>query len=161
MRCISWMMPYKEKYERFLNTGNANTDASNAILLHSEGDGKSLPSLFVVSDQQSADSEQPTVPPPMPGMAVPPPLNQQAAIEMYFNIGGQNYGPYDYATCRQFKENRQINENTMAWQKGMAAWLPAGQIAELKPLFAPQMPPAPPQMPPAPTEMPPMPPAAN
>lgn len=46
MRCMTWMTTYKEKYEQFLNTGNVNTDASNAILLHSEGDGKNLPSLL-------------------------------------------------------------------------------------------------------------------
>lgn len=143
MRCMSWMTTYKEKYEQFLNTGNPNTDASNAILLHSEGDGKKLPSLFVV------DTFDTPVPPQMPQL--------EPQVQMYFYIGGQNYGPYDYATCKQLKQNNQINEQTMAWQQGMAAWTPAGQVAELKGLFAPAMPQGMPPMPGAP-QMPPMPP---
>lgn len=166
MRCISWLSNYKEKYERFLNTGNPNTDASNAILLHSEGNGKDLPSLFVVENaEQIAVQHQPTshtvssMPPiaeqqggipPMP----PIPL-MEPQVQMYFHIAGQNYGPYDYPTCKQLKQNGQINEQTMAWQNGMAAWMPASQVQELKGLFAPSI------MPPMPNAsgMPPLPPA--
>ena len=46
------LTPYKQRYEQFLHTGNPNTDASNAILLHSEGDGSKLPSLFALSDEE-------------------------------------------------------------------------------------------------------------
>ncbi len=182
MRCMSWMSSYKEKYEQFLDTGNVNTDASNAILLHSEGDGKNLPSLFVVENAaQIAEAElaaqaaaQPAVQPvaqpmaqpvagmpPMPGAPVPPPMPEaEPQVQMYFYIGGQNYGPYDYSTCKQLKQNNQINEQTMAWQQGMAAWTPAGQVPELKGLFAPAAPAMPP-MPPMPGNpgMPPMPPS--
>ena len=52
IRAIDWMTPYKQRYEQFLHTGNPNTDASNAILLHSEGDGSKLPSLFALSDEE-------------------------------------------------------------------------------------------------------------
>lgn len=156
MRCMSWMATYKEKYEMFMNTGNTNTDASNAILLHSEGDGKNLPSLFVV--ENAAEIAQPIPPISVPPTPEPPKPMPQAEpqVQMYFYIGGQNYGPYDYATCKQLKQNNQINEQTMAWQQGMAAWTPAGQVAELKALFAPAMPAGMPPMPGAPG-MPPMP----
>jgi hypothetical protein len=85
MRCMTWMATYKDKYEQFLNSGNPNTDASNAILLHSEGDGSELPSLFVVENAaeiaaKSASANQfvtsaPATPgmPPMPGMMPPVP----------------------------------------------------------------------------------------
>lgn len=172
MRCLSWMSTYKEKYEQFLNTGNPNTDASNAILLHGEGNGKDLPSIFVVENAEeiAAQNSQTSAPaspsmggmpqmPPMPGVPQVPPMPQaEPQVQMYFHIGGQNYGPYDYATCKQLKQNGQITDQTMAWQQGMAAWTPAGQVPELKGLFAPAMPSGMPPMPGAPS-MPPMPPA--
>ena len=52
VRAIDWMSTYKRRYEQFLHTGNSNTDLSNAILLHSEGDGSKLPSLFALSDEE-------------------------------------------------------------------------------------------------------------
>ncbi len=54
MRAIEWMAPYKERYNQFLNSGNPVTDVKNAILLHSEGDGKDLPSLFALSEEEIA-----------------------------------------------------------------------------------------------------------
>ena len=173
IRAISWMEPYKERYESFLNTGNVNTDASNAILLHTEGDGKQLPSLFVVENAAAiaedtatpaptpAPTPGPGMPPPPPtsgpGMPPPPPQPAVPQIQLMMFVGGQQYGPYDYATCKQFVQGGQLNQQTMVWMQGMPAWTPAGQVPELQSLFAPQMPP---QMPPIPGGMtpPPMPP---
>lgn len=153
IRALSWMEPYKEKYESFLNTGNINTDASNAILLHSEGDGKDLPSLFVVehAEQVAAQTEKvassaPQMP-PMGGAAVPPIVTPQPTIQLFIAIAGQQYGPYDYATCQQLVKNGQLTPQSLVWQQGMAAWTPANQVAEIASLFAPstpQMPPMPP-----------------
>ena len=100
MRVIDWMKPYKEKYERFLNTGNPNTDAGNAILLHSEGNGSQFPLIFAIDNaeeiaaknaaaqaaanqpQQSTAFAQPQSAqtpagggmPPMPGAPAMPPM---------------------------------------------------------------------------------------
>ena len=186
IRCLSWMETYKEKYEQFLNTGNKNTDASNAILLHSEGDGSQLPSLFVVenaaaiAEQEAQQQAQPqpyvaqaygvaqsapgtSVPPvtPVPPVAPPPPIAAPAMppaepqVQMHLFIGGQQYGPYDYATLKQFVPTGQLTQQTMVWQQGMAAWTPAGQVPELAGLFAPAAPPMPPT--PSAPPMPPMP----
>lgn len=171
MRCMTWMATYKDKYEQFLNSGNPNTDASNAILLHSEGDGSELPSLFVVENAaeiaaKSAPANQfvtsaPTAPgmPPMPGMMppVPPAPVAEPQVQMYLHIAGQQYGPYDYGTLKQFVTTGQLTAQTLVWQQGMAAWTAAGEVRELQALFAP-VPPAMPQMPPIPGGMPPMPP---
>lgn len=171
MRCMTWMATYKDKYEQFLNSGNPNTDASNAILLHSEGDGSELPSLFVVENAaeiaaKSAPANQfvtsaPTAPgmPPMPGMTppVPPAPVAEPQVQMYLHIAGQQYGPYDYGTLKQFVTTGQLTAQTLVWQQGMAAWTAAGEVRELQALFAP-VPPAMPQMPPIPGGMPPMPP---
>ena len=46
-----------------------------------------------------------------------------------------------------------VNAQTLVWKQGMANWAPAGEVEELKALFAPQPPafcPPPPQTPPAP-----------
>lgn len=139
--------------------------------------GNKLPSLYMPTDAEKAEIEKvklsvnvsslgvqqgtniPQGMPPMPGAPVPPPMLQaEPQVQMFFYIGGQNYGPYDYATCKQLKQNGQINEQTMAWQQGMAAWTPAAQVPELKGLFVPAMPQGMPPMPGAPS-MPPMPPA--
>lgn len=181
MRCMTWMASYKDKYEQFLNTGNPNTDASNAILLHSEGDGKELPSLFVVenaaeiaaqsqvvSQQQNvaqtfAAPQQPGMPPvappqmpPAPG-AVPPPIQPaEPNVQMFLNISGQNYGPYDYKTLKSFIPTGQLTPQTMVWQQGMPAWMQAGQVLELQALFAPAAPaPGMPPVPPTPGAVPP------
>ena len=58
IRAIDWMKPYKEKYERFLHTGNSATDAGNAILLHSEGDGSQFPSLFAVDNAEEIAAKE-------------------------------------------------------------------------------------------------------
>ena len=93
MRAIDWMSPYKERYEQFLNTGNPNTDASNAILLHSEGNGAKLPSVFALSNSEiqaklaAEQQAQPAMtgvaqpvdaqpqPQPIPGAGVIPPVS--------------------------------------------------------------------------------------
>lgn len=154
MRCMAWMASYKDKYEQFLNTGNPNTDASNAILLHSEGDGSELPSLFVVEKAEEAASQPVAVPPAPP---VPPMPAAEPQVQMYLHIAGQNYGPYDYAMLKQLAASSQLTPQTMVWQQGMPAWVAAGEVSELKPLFAPVPPPMP-SMPPVPGGMPPMPP---
>lgn len=179
MRAIDWLSDYKQRYEQTLNSGNPSTDERNAILLHSEGDGKNLPSLFVVDNayeiaaaaqnatsaspmmgqpsiQTTAGPSMPPTPPSGgPGMPPPPVVEKEISVHLY--IGGQQYGPYNRATCKQLVENKQLTEQTMVWMEGMANWQPAGQVADLKSLFAPQMPPPMPGVPPMPG-MPPMPP---
>lgn len=183
MRAIDWMSPYKERYEQFLNTGNPNTDVTNAILLHSEGDGKNLPSVFALSDEeiqaklaantQSAQpfgqpqqpfgqSQQPfghaqqpfgqahqpfgqpqgmTPPPggptPPPPGGLTPPVFQEPQVNLFINVAGQSYGPYNYATCKQYAQAGQLTAQTMVWMEGMPAWAPAGQVPALQALFAP------------------------
>lgn len=176
IRAIDWMSTYKTRYEKFLNTGNPNTDVTNAILLHSEGNGKSLPSLFALSEaeiqarlaeQQQTAKPQPATtvssgfsgttgsvtppPPPVGGSAVPPPppVETKPKISLYLSVNGQNYGPYDYDACKQLITNKQMTPQSTVWMEGMPAWAKAGEVPELKPLFAP-VPPPPPGMPPMP-----------
>ena len=167
MRAISWMADYKKKYDAYLHTGNANTDLSRAILLHSEGLGENLPPIFAFSadELQKMDAEKEmlspqsmqspsvgSVPPPPPPMAavVPPPMMPaEPTIQLFLYIGGQQYGPYDWQMCKQFLTTGQLTPQTMVWEQGMVAWSPAGQVAKLQALFAPAPPvPGMPPMPP-------------
>lgn len=133
-----------------------------------------LPALYAPTDAERIEVAKMlgknTSAPAMPGdqgSVLPPDLPDQVKmpglpivepqVQMYFHISGQHYGPYDYSICKQLKQNGQINEQTMAWQQGMAQWTPAGQVPELKGLFAPVMPAGMPPMPGNPG-MPPMPP---
>lgn len=155
MRAIEWMTPYKAKYEYFLNTGNPNTDTANAILLHTEGDGSQCPELFPVENAEEVAAERArqaalangtTMPgavamPPIAG-AVPPPIpGMNAEISLFLAIGGQQYGPYNRATCQQMVQSGQLTPQTLVWMDGMANWATAAQVPQLASLFAPQMPP--------------------
>lgn len=152
MRSADWLRTYKEKYEQFLNTGNKATDRNNAILLHTEDDGADLPSLFVVENaeeivkqrkaEEKKDNTQtgPQVPePPKPEPPRPEPM-AEPQVQMMLFIGGQQYGPYDYKTLKSFVPTGQLTKDTLVWQQGMPAWLPAGQVPELQGLFAPATP---------------------
>lgn len=175
MRAISWLAGYRKRYEKYLHTGNANQDLSHAILLHSEGLGKNFPEIFAKSDAElrkideerahqqstapapSSTSMPPAGIPPIPGAPVPPPVQPaDPQVQMFLFIGGQQYGPYDYKTLKQFVPTGQLTPQTMVWQQGMTAWTPAGQVTELQGLFAPAVPsPGMPPMPPTPGAVPP------
>lgn len=144
IRAIDWMKPYKERYERFLNTGNPATDKGNAILLHSEGDGKQFPSLFAVENAEEVAARNAAI---AAAPVAPPPLTPQPDLKLFIAVGGQQYGPYGMDMCRQMVQGGQLTPQTMVWMEGMAAWTPAGQVAALQSLFAP---PAQPGMPPLP-----------
>ena len=128
MRCIDTLQDYRRRYEQLLHTGNPATDESNAILLHSEGDGKQFPSLFAIED---FEPDEGICPPPPPPPSAP-------KVSLYINAAGQNYGPYDWDTCKQLVEGKQLTEQSTVWMEGMAAWQPAGTVDALRPLFAPK-----------------------
>ncbi|MBO7539857.1 MAG: DUF4339 domain-containing protein [Prevotella sp.] len=165
IRAIDWMGDYKKLYEKSLNTGNPASDMANAILLHSEGDGKQLPSLFAVDNAeeiaakaaqeamaaQAATAQPqagPAVPPPMPGAApVPPPIVPQPEIKLFIAVAGQQYGPYNMDMCKQMVQGGQLTPQSTVWMEGMPAWAPASQVPALQALFAPAAP-AMPSLPP-------------
>ncbi len=180
MRAIDWMRSYKEKYDRFLHTGNPATDSGNSILLHSEGNGSDLPSFFVVENaaeiaaantavqainivpttaqQAAVTTQHTTTPPPMPGMTpTPPPVVPVPDIKLFIAVGGQQYGPYGMDLCKQMVTNGQLTPQSLVWMEGLSAWTQAGQVPALQILFVPPvtptMPPLPPMGPPTPPPM--------
>lgn len=179
MRAINWLAGYRKRYDKYLHTGNANQDLSRAILLHSEGLGENLPDIFAKTDAElrrideenqkqilqtmaqssmmATSGEGKITPSSMPGMLPMPetPTQYEPCVQMYLYVSGQQYGPYDYKTLKQFVPTGQLTPQTMVWQQGMAAWAPAGQVPELQGLFAPVPLPDMPPMPPTPGTVPP------
>ena len=84
------------------------------------------------------------------GMQQPPAMPQS---QYFVNINNQQAGPFFVQQLAQMAQSGQITAQSYVWKQGMPQWELAGNVQELKPLFAPAMP----QMPP----MPPMPGGGN
>ena len=123
MRAISWLPTYKEKYDRFLNSGNQNTDLSNAILLHSEGFGDKLPSLFVSSSKAVKSN---TV----------PPLLSNEDTEWFVAINNKQSGPYSLSQCANLVKSGELSSKTLVWKAGLSKWTEAENLTELNSLFS-------------------------
>lgn len=76
-------------------------------------------------------AQQGTTPPPIPTVAY------------HLAVNGQATGPYDLNMLRQMATTGQFNADSLVWKNGMAEWVKAGTIDELKSMFA-VMPPIPP-----------------
>ncbi len=72
----------------------------------------------------------------------PPPIPQ--AVQYFVAANGQQTGPFTEAQLTQMTQTGALTRETNVWKNGMAAWLPAGQVAELAHLFAAVPPPLPP-----------------
>lgn len=89
-------------------------------------------------DPQAAGQQgAPTTPPPIPG-----------AVQFFVAVGGQQTGPFEMAALKQQVTSGQLSHETLVWKQGMQTWLPAGEVAELAPLFEQLPPPIPGSQPP-------------
>ncbi len=61
---------------------------------------------------------------------------------MYYVIGvnGQQYGPVDEATLKQWITEGRVGAQSLSFKSGEASWMPMGERAEFKPHFAPAAP---------------------
>ncbi len=82
--------------------------------------------------QQAAQNNAGATPPPMPGAA--------PAVQYMLAVNGQQLGPYTLDQLRGMAQQGQFTAATFVWAQGMAAWTPAGQVAELAILFTPPTP---------------------
>ena len=76
---------------------------------------------------------------PAPG-AVPPPIPSTA---YHVAVNGQTTGPFDITALTQMATVGQFTSDSLVWKYGMAQWVKAGMVEELKILLG-SMPPAPP-----------------
>lgn len=74
-----------------------------------------------------------TIPPPIP------------VVEYHVAINGQAAGPFALSALTQMVAVGQFTADSLVWKNGMAQWVKAGTVDELKGLFANAMPPIPPQ----------------
>ena len=73
--------------------------------------------------------------------AVPPPI---PTVAYHIAVNGQATGPFDISVLTQMASVGQFSANSLVWKNGMAQWEKAGEVDELKNLFANVMPPIPP-----------------
>lgn len=70
----------------------------------------------------------------------PPPI---PAVAYHVAVNGQATGPYDANTLQQMAASGQFIAESMVWKNGMARWVKAGTVDELKSMFV-IIPPIPP-----------------
>ncbi len=75
----------------------------------------------------------------MPQVPPPPP----SAPLWHMTQGGQTTGPFNAQQLAQAAQQGQINAQTLLWCQGMPAWTAAGQVPQLRHLFAAPPPPPP------------------
>lgn len=92
--------------------------------------------------QGAAPHAAPQAPQPQQAPAAPPPLPQQT--QWFVGVNGQQSGPFDQAQLSRMAGEGQLTRANLVWKAGMAQWAPAGEVAELAPLFAHTPPPMPP-----------------
>ncbi len=97
--------------------------------------GKAMNQGYQSSGQQQQTQPQrsPAGPPPIPG-----------AVSFHVAIGGQAQGPFNMEALKQQVSQGNITRETLVWKEGMANWQPAGEVADLQPLFSSSPPPIPP-----------------
>ena len=78
--------------------------------------------------------------PAQPG-AVPPPI---PTVAYNVAVNGQATGPFDISVLTNMALSGQFTADSLVWKAGMAAWEKAGNVEELKGIFANVMPPIPP-----------------
>lgn len=78
--------------------------------------------------------------PTQPG-AVPPPI---PTVAYNVAVNGQATGPFDISVLTNMALSGQFTADSLVWKAGMAAWEKAGNVEELKGIFANVMPPIPP-----------------
>ncbi len=78
---------------------------------------------------------------PIQNGMTPPPI---PVVAYHIAVNGQAAGPFDMATLAQMANAGQITADSLVWKNGMAEWIKAGTVDELKCLFT--------VMPPIPTE---------
>lgn len=63
-------------------------------------------------------------PPPVPG------------VTYYVAVNGQATGPYDISTLKQMMTGGQFTSDSLVWKPGMAEWVKAGVVDDMKQLFS-------------------------
>jgi membrane protease subunit (stomatin/prohibitin family) len=71
----------------------------------------------------------------------PPPIPQ--AVQYFVAVDGKQSGPFNEQQLAQMVQGGSLTRETLIWKAGMAAWLAAGQVAEVASAFGAAPPPIP------------------
>lgn len=82
-------------------------------------------------NSSNKQNEQGT-PPPLPGETL-----------YHVAIDGQQAGPFNLSQLGELVEKQVLNRDTLVWKKGLPAWVPAGEQADLQSLWTMTPPPLP------------------
>lgn len=74
-------------------------------------------------------------------VAVPPPV---PTVQYHIVVNGQATGPFDIATLTQMATSGQLTKSSLVWKAGMAEWVKAETVEELKDVLGNVVPPVPP-----------------
>lgn len=69
---------------------------------------------------------------PMQSGVTPPPIPM---ISYHVAVNGQASGPFDLNVLKQMAAGGQLSKESLVWTNGMAEWIKAGSVDELKTLF--------------------------
>ena len=87
---------------------------------------------------QPQQTQQPVqAPPPLPGANEP--------VQFHAALNGKSAGPFDMSSLRSYVSSGQLTRETLVWNKNLSNWTAAGEVTDLKGLFADSPPPLPPQ----------------
>ena len=78
---------------------------------------------------------------PQTSGAVPPPV---PTVQYHVVVNGQAAGPFDMATLTQMAVSGQLTRASLVWKAGMADWVKAETVEELKGVLGNAVPPVPP-----------------
>ncbi len=137
------------QYTQF-QAANAMEHASKNQSGGGASEGMGLGMGFGMANQMMGAMNQGTQPQQQQNQSggAPPPIPGQSMYHAIVN--GQQAGPFDMNTLKQMAGSGQLTKESNVWKDGMAAWTPAGQVAELVAIFQASTPPPSPPPPPAP-----------
>ena len=76
---------------------------------------------------------------PMNGGVTPPPI---PTVGYYVAVNGQAIGPFDVYVLKQMSASGQFSADSLVWKNGMAEWVKAGEVEDMKKVLG-GMPPVP------------------
>lgn len=89
----------------------------------------------------------PQAEPPTQTPVTPPPI---PTVSFHVVVNGAAAGPYDMDALKQMVSSGTLTKETLVWKQGMADWVKADNVDELKPIFNITPPPVPGSVPPVP-----------
>jgi GYF domain 2/SPFH domain-Band 7 family len=97
------------------------------------GMGNQMGNMYQQNQFNPNQNQNSNTPPP------PPPI-----VQFFIAVNGAQTGPFTQEVMAQMIQLGTLKRESMIWKNGMAAWLPAQQVAEIAALFSAAPPPLPP-----------------